>query len=116
MEKARAYQGKAQERAAAIRRLMWDDQAGLFTDYLWREGRQSQAFSAATAFPLYFGIATTAQARVVAGELRRRFLQPGGLATTLTATGQQWDQPNGWAPLQYIAVEGLRNYGEADLA
>ena len=23
-------------------------------------------------------------------------------------TGQQWDAPNGWAPLQWIAVEGLR--------
>jgi alpha,alpha-trehalase len=38
------------------------------------------------------------------------------MATTQVATGQQWDEPNGWAPLQYLAVMGLRRYGEADLA
>jgi alpha,alpha-trehalase len=31
-------------------------------------------------------------------------------------TGQQWDEPNGWAPLQYLAVTGLRRYGNAALA
>ena len=38
------------------------------------------------------------------------------LGTTTTATGQQWDRPNGWAPLQYLAIEGLNSYGERDLA
>jgi alpha,alpha-trehalase len=36
--------------------------------------------------------------------------------TTLEMTGQQWDAPNGWAPLQWIAIEGLRNYGYHQLA
>jgi alpha,alpha-trehalase len=27
-------------------------------------------------------------------------------------TGQQWDAPNGWAPLQWVTVIGLDNYGE----
>jgi Neutral trehalase len=31
-------------------------------------------------------------------------------------TGEQWDAPNGWAPLQWIAIEGLRRYGERTLA
>jgi alpha,alpha-trehalase len=48
--------------------------------------------------------------------VRRKLLMPGGMATTLVETGQQWDQPNGWAPLQWIAVVGLRNYHEAQLA
>ena len=38
------------------------------------------------------------------------------LLTTPLTTGQQWDAPNGWAPLQWIAVEGLRRYGYDDLA
>jgi alpha,alpha-trehalase len=45
-----------------------------------------------------------------------RLLKPGGLATTAVATGQQWDLPNGWAPLQWIAVRGLRAYAEEELA
>lgn len=36
--------------------------------------------------------------------------------TTLKNTGQQWDAPNGWAPLQWMAVKGLSNYGLSDLA
>ena len=41
---------------------------------------------------------------------------PGGIATTLVVSGQQWDHPNGWAPLQWIAVVGLKNYNEVQLA
>ena len=39
------------------------------------------------------------------------FLKPGGLVTTLCSTPQQWDSPNGWAPLQWFAVKGLTDYG-----
>ena len=37
--------------------------------------------------------------------------RPGGLLTSTTVTGNQWDAPFGWAPLQMIAVDGLRRYG-----
>lgn len=113
--KAQLYEKKAKMRSALIRRLMWNPDAGLFVDYLWRERRQSLALSAATVFPLYFGVATPEQAHRV-GRSLRPFLKPGGVETTLTETGQQWDRPNGWAPLQYLAIEGLNAYGERDLA
>ena len=29
---------------------------------------------------------------------------------------QQWDAPNGWAPLQWIAIKGLMNYNFTTLA
>jgi alpha,alpha-trehalase len=35
----------------------------------------------------------------------------GGLVTTLNDSAQQWDAPNGWAPLQWFAVVGLLKYG-----
>jgi alpha,alpha-trehalase len=113
---ARRYRALAEARSAAIRRLMWNAEAGFFVDYLWREQRRSAALSAATAAPLFFGIATQEQAHAVAEALRRTLLEPGGLGTTLSASGQQWDRPNGWAPLQYLAIEGLKAYGERDLA
>jgi alpha,alpha-trehalase len=95
---------------------MWQQKEDLYADYLWREQRQSPVLSAAAVYPLYFGIATQEQAHAIAAGLRRRFLMPGGLATSLLQTGQQWDRPNGWAPLQYLAVEGLKRYGENELA
>lgn len=114
--KAKLYAARAEERAGAIRRLMWDGKDHLYADYLWHEEVQSPELSAATVYPLYFGIATPQQADAIAVALRRSFLEPGGLATSLRATGQQWDRPNGWAPLQYLAVEGLKRYGKEEPA
>jgi alpha,alpha-trehalase len=114
--KAQTYAAKAGARTDAIRRLMWREPDRLYADYLWREARQSPQLSAAAVYPLYFGIATGEQAHAIAEALRRDFLKAGGLATTRHMTGQQWDRPNGWAPLQYLAVEGLKRYGETALA
>ena len=35
---------------------------------------------------------------------------------TEQTNGQQWDRPNGWAPLQWMAISGLRRYDEQALA
>ena len=113
---AALYARKAKIRAADIRRLFWNEEAGLYSDYLWKRGRQNGVFTAATVYPLFFGIATEAQAHAMAAALRKHFLKPGGLATTLQRTAEQWDRPNGWAPLQYLAVEGLKRNHEERLA
>ena len=109
-EQAAVFHSRAQSRSEAIRRLMWDARDGVFSDYLWQTGEFTGAATAATLYPLFLRIATASQARVVARTVERRLLDVGGLATTLVTSGQQWDAPNGWAPLQWIAVVGLRNY------
>ncbi|AEO70020.1 9fd4d0db-228e-4fe1-8548-bea1feac3ea8 [Thermothielavioides terrestris] len=44
----------------------------------------------------------------------------GGIPATNFVTGQQWDQPNVWPPLQHVLMEGLLNtpptFGDADPA
>jgi alpha,alpha-trehalase len=52
----------------------------------------------------------------VAARLERDFLRSGGFVTTLIPSGQQWDAPNGWPPLEWLTIEGVRRYGRADLA
>jgi alpha,alpha-trehalase len=52
----------------------------------------------------------------VAARLEREFSRSGGFVTTLIASGQQWDAPNGWPPLQWLSMQGVRCYGRADLA
>ena len=56
------------------------------------------------------------QADAVEANTRTYLLKNGGLVTTTNNTGQQWDAPNGWAPLQWIAITGLSNYGKNALA
>ncbi|MEM5285710.1 alpha,alpha-trehalase TreF [Paraburkholderia sabiae] len=107
---------RAAARADAIRRVLWDPQLNAFGDYDFTRHQLTHRLSAATVYPLYAGVATKTQAAAVAATVRARLLRPGGLATTTAQTGQQWDEPNGWAPLQYLAVTGLRRYGQADLA
>ena len=114
--RAAHYHALAEARAAAVRRLLWDEDAGVFTDHQWNDMQSTGAVTLATVYPLYFGIAEPAQARRIATILRERLLQPHGLATTTVRSGEQWDLPNGWAPLQWLAIRGLSRYGEDALA
>lgn len=106
----------AATRQAAIRRLMWDAKDGDFTDYNWKTRTLTHVLSAATVVPLFFHVASHSEARAVAKTVGVYLLAPGGILTTTTDTGQQWDAPNGWAPLQWMAVQGFSNYGENDLS
>ncbi|WP_295855705.1 alpha,alpha-trehalase TreF [uncultured Xylophilus sp.] len=114
--RAEAFERRAHERGAAVRRLLWDAAAGAFFDYDWERTRLRSVLTAATVVPLFAGVADAAQARAVAATLRQRLLAPGGLGTSENESGEQWDRPNGWAPLQWMAIQGLRDYGEDDLA
>lgn len=114
--KATAYLSKAEDRRAAIQQVFWNDKVQAFTDYVWRTGELEDQVTMAGAYPLYFLVATPEQARLQAATLERELLQPGGLVTTKLASGQQWDFPNGWAPLQWIGVKGLEHYGHKALA
>lgn len=105
------FANKAAARVDAIRQYFWDDATGFFYDYNFCTGQLMPYATLAAAFPLYAGIATKAQAEQVATMLERDFLRGGGLRTTLTHSGEQWDAPNGWAPLQWVAYVGLRRYG-----
>jgi alpha,alpha-trehalase len=107
---------RAKTRVDAIQRVMWDAEDGVFTDYGWRNGKLTRSVTAATLYPLFLKVASSEQARAVANTVSSKLLAIGGLATTLIDSGQQWDAPNGWAPLQWIAVIGLRNYNFDALA
>jgi alpha,alpha-trehalase len=112
-ERARAA---ADTRAAAIRRVFWNEKRRTFTDYLWNSRTSADLVTAAGLFPLYFGIAEPAQATQVANTTRVTLLRPEGIVPTVNVSGQQWDAPNGWAPLQWIAIRGFAKYGEKDLS
>ncbi len=103
------------ERVALIDQYFWDAEKGIYQDYNFAQQKHTGILSPAMLFPLFVGIATQAQADAVAMKTKL-LLKPGGLVTTLQHTGQQWDAPNGWAPLQWIAYRGLMNYGHETLA
>lgn len=110
------FQAAAERRVRGLQEYCWSEEERFFVDYNFHQLRPTGRLTLAGVFPLYAKLATTKQANGVAERLEHDFLKPGGLLTTLDDTGQQWDAPNGWAPLQWVAIEGLRNYGHHRLA
>ena len=115
-QKEAFYQQKAHQRKKAIQANFWNAETQFFHDLNRLQMAPTPALTLAGLFPLFFELATEAQAAACARRVETQFLKKGGLITTLHQTGQQWDAPNGWAPLQWIAVQGLRLYGYRDLA
>jgi alpha,alpha-trehalase len=109
-EEAMEWKKRAETRAAAMRTYFWDAERGEFFDYDFVAGKRSTYEYASTFYPLWTGWATPEQASAVAKNLGV-FERAGGIVTSPYETGVQWDFPYGWAPLELIAVEGLRNYG-----
>ena len=111
LEEAAKYDSTAHSRARAILHYLWDADTGSFTDWDCRSRSCSHKITAATAYPLFVGIADQRQAVQTAQTIKRHLLKPGGIVTTDINSGQQWDAPNGWAPLQWISFKGLYDYG-----
>jgi alpha,alpha-trehalase len=113
---AREFTRRARARQAAVERYLWDGSTGAYLDYRWTRRNRIQRLSAATLYPLFTGLASTTHAAKVASTVKARLLKAGGIVTTTQETGQQWDAPNGWAPIQWIAIAGLRSYNKPSLA
>jgi len=113
---ARLFEQRASARRATILKYMWVEKEARFADFDRKAGGPTSVISAALLSPLFAGLATPEQARATARLTEAKLLAPGGLRTSLVRTGQQWDAPNGWAPLQWIAIDGLARYGEKELA
>jgi len=115
-EKAEIYNQKAKVRANAIQKYCWNETKGFYFDYDFVKKKQTAIYSLAGIAPLFFNISDIKKANTVAQKIKSYFLQPGGLTTTLSNTNEQWDAPNGWAPLQWMTIKGLRNYQQTQLA
>jgi alpha,alpha-trehalase len=107
---ADTWRARAAARKDRINALLWDEEAGLYFDYNFQTKRRRAYEFATTFYPLWVGIASKEQAARVRANLTK-FEAPGGILTSTQVTGSQWDAPFGWAPLQMIAVQGLRRYG-----
>lgn len=119
--KARAnkWQKKAAARRRVMNELMWSKTFGLYFDYNYVKKRRGVAVSLAAYYPMWAGMVSNKQAKQLVKSLRK-FEQKGGLATTdgqmlskgiFNNVSVQWAYPNGWAPLHFIVVEGLKRYG-----
>ncbi|MBD3270338.1 hypothetical protein GF376_02330 [Candidatus Peregrinibacteria bacterium] len=122
-EETKKWNEKAEQRSKSINKLMWDRNPGVFRDYDYVNRQKTHALTLAMYFSMYMKLASKEQAELLVKNLEF-FEYDGGLVTTKSKSNikrdqysagkshtQQWDYPNGWAPLHLIVVEGLLNYG-----
>lgn len=108
---AAVFASLARSRKRLLQTLFFDDETGMFMDLSLPDFGHTGTLTIAAAYPLYFGLATEDQAARVAERIHRDFLKAGGWVTSNYDSGEQWDSPNGWAPMQWITYCGLKRYG-----
>jgi alpha,alpha-trehalase len=111
-----AYARKAAKRKEALIKYCWNNDLRYFFDYDFTQKQTTNKWTLAGMMPLFCDAATDEQGQDAKKIVEEKFLRDGGVVTSIYKTGQQWDSPNGWAPLQFITVKGLMNYGHHDLA
>jgi alpha,alpha-trehalase len=107
---AKLWKARAETRKSRMQQYLWDPDRGFFFDYDFTTGKKSNYRYLTTYYPLWAGWATSEQAAAVVKNLPV-FEQSGGLAMSTENSGAQWDYPYGWAPVELLAIQGLRGYG-----
>jgi len=114
------YRKKADARRIAIDKYCWNKSLKFYTDYNFKTKKASTVITPAGMYPFcvfqgkpdYLSLL----AKQASEKITNLLLQDGGVTTTANTTGQQWDAPNGWAPLQWMTIWGLDRCGQRELA
>lgn len=114
------YETAAEKRQQSIEKYCWSRELKFYTDYNFKKATLTKQITPAGLFPFVFFSHKQGYLSLIARQaavvVQEKLLQPGGLQTSLQTTGEQWDAPNGWAPLQWMAVMGLARSGQIGLA
>jgi alpha,alpha-trehalase len=114
------FHEKARQRSMLIDKYFWNKKLSFFTDYNFKNQDRLNIISPAGLYPFCFinehPDYLSFLGKKVAGVLEMHLLKPGGFVTTENNTGEQWDAPNGWAPLEWMMIWGLDRCGQKNLA
>ncbi|XP_041625928.1 trehalase-like isoform X3 [Vulpes lagopus] len=107
---ATKYRNLWQQRLTAMKAILWDEEKGAWFDYDLENRKKNLEFYPSNLTPLWSGCFS--DPNVVDKVLK--YLEDSqiltyqyGIPTSLQNTGQQWDFPNAWAPLQDLVIRGL---------
>ena len=107
------------KREAAINKYCWNKQVNYYTDYNFKTLKQNPVLTPAGMYPFCImskNASLEQKCGLAAATLKRKLLQDGGVTATEKNTKQQWDAPNGWAPLEWMTIWGLDRGSQAELA
>lgn len=111
---------KSWQREASIEKYCWNSSFQYYTDYNFKTQKQSMVVTPAGMYPFCMMTHNMTSLQKRCGQatviFKKKLLQPGGIQATENNTGQQWDAPNGWAPLEWMCIWGLNRCGQEALA
>uniref|UniRef100_A0A3B4BIQ3 Trehalase n=1 Tax=Periophthalmus magnuspinnatus TaxID=409849 RepID=A0A3B4BIQ3_9GOBI len=115
-ESAVQYEQAAQNRLRAMDAVLWDDQQGAWFDYNLQTGSKHLQFYPSNLAPLWAECYSDEKAHKAVEYLKGSgaLKYPNGVPTSLVESGQQWDYPNAWPPLQHMLIEGLSKVPSED--
>lgn len=102
-DKSIEYQRAAETRAELMRKVMYDNDKMIWSDYDLSKGTQCNHQYLSSLSPFLFGVEQTRkQLPKEYNNLTVKY--PGGAVISEQNTGQQWDFPNVWAPYQHRLI------------
>ncbi|KAK7022014.1 hypothetical protein SK128_022928 [Halocaridina rubra] len=114
--KEKYYEDLANSKNNTMAELFWDNTDGTWHDYDITKQKKRRYFYLSNIHPLWSDCYGKEGSRAHTVENVIKYLKSmkvldhiGGVPTSLEKSGQQWDYPNAWAPLQHIAILGLYN-------
>ncbi|XP_052753073.1 trehalase-like isoform X1 [Galleria mellonella] len=104
----------------AIDKVFWHEEVGAWLDFNLESGRPRDYFYPSNLAPLWTGSYDKTRKEYYVNRVINYLdkvkvdIYEGGIPATFEHSGEQWDYPNAWPPLQYMVVMGLANTGLPD--
>ena len=104
--KSTQYAAKAQVIYEAVQELLYDEDEGVWFDYDLINKKLRNYYTPSNLIPLWAKCYNEAQSENIAQNVLKYIEKheldhfPGGVPNTLDHTGEQWDFPNVWPPMQ----------------
>lgn len=113
-KKLQHYNKIASDYQTAINNVLWNENEGTWLDYDTRNKRSRNTFYPSNLTPLYTMSYNPEKSTKYAWRsisyLKKNKIDSyfGGTPTSMNYTGEQWDFPNAWPPLQSFLILGLQ--------
>ena len=113
------YLKKADQWKEAVTAVLWHDEVGAWLDYDILNEIKRDYFYPTNVLPLWASCYDIAKKEEYVSKVLKYLektqimLNLGGIPATLEHSGEQWDYPNAWPPLQYFVVMSLDKTSDA---
>ncbi|XKL66018.1 hypothetical protein PGB90_009438 [Kerria lacca] len=117
--KAMHYENVSSEWLLAVEQILWHEEVGAWLDYDLMNEVKRDYFYPTNIVPLWTGCFHKEKTEYYVSKVLKYLERTqvmnnlGGIPTTLEHSGEQWDFPNAWPPLQHMMIMGLDSTGDS---